>query len=102
MYDAYGGHAADPYGQAYGQMMPAYAGVTEEVRTIFITGFPLDVKERELNNLLRFLPGYEVRVLKGRCVMYDRSLQHSGKYLKLCMIRAPNTWKQYMSNNYSC
>jgi hypothetical protein len=30
------------------------------VRTIFITGFPTDVKERELNNLLRFLPGYEV------------------------------------------
>jgi hypothetical protein len=23
-------------------------------------GFPPDVKERELNNLLRFLPGYEV------------------------------------------
>lgn len=33
-----------------------------EVRTIFISGFPDDVKERELNNLLRFLPGYEVRV----------------------------------------
>jgi hypothetical protein len=31
----------------------------DEVRTIYITGFPADVKERELNNLLRFLPGYE-------------------------------------------
>ncbi|KAK9811958.1 hypothetical protein WJX73_003005 [Symbiochloris irregularis] len=31
----------------------------DEVRTVFITGFPQDVKERELNNLLRFLPGYE-------------------------------------------
>ncbi|KAH8501924.1 hypothetical protein H0E87_016624 [Populus deltoides] len=31
----------------------------EEVRTIFITGFPDDVKERELQNLLRWLPGYE-------------------------------------------
>jgi len=31
-----------------------------EVRTVFITGFPDDVKERELNNMLRFLPGYEV------------------------------------------
>eukprot|EP01025_Chloroclados_australasicus_P047704 TRINITY_DN5378_c1_g2_i1.p2 TRINITY_DN5378_c1_g2~~TRINITY_DN5378_c1_g2_i1.p2 ORF type:complete len:329 (-),score=4.92 TRINITY_DN5378_c1_g2_i1:2416-3402(-) len=30
----------------------------EEIRTVFITGFPLDVQERELNNLLRFLPGY--------------------------------------------
>ena len=27
---------------------------------MFITGFPDDVKERELNNMLRFLPGYEV------------------------------------------
>jgi hypothetical protein len=29
------------------------------VRTIFLTGFPDDLKEREVNNLLRFLPGYE-------------------------------------------
>jgi hypothetical protein len=28
---------------------------------VFVTGFPADVKERELNNMLRFLPGYEVR-----------------------------------------
>eukprot|EP01026_Neomeris_dumetosa_P040196 TRINITY_DN3318_c0_g2_i1.p1 TRINITY_DN3318_c0_g2~~TRINITY_DN3318_c0_g2_i1.p1 ORF type:complete len:329 (-),score=39.37 TRINITY_DN3318_c0_g2_i1:1746-2732(-) len=40
---------------------PAYsAGSTgDEIRTIFITGFPPDVKERELNNLLRFLHGYK-------------------------------------------
>ncbi|PKI40249.1 hypothetical protein CRG98_039367 [Punica granatum] len=30
-----------------------------QVRTIFITGLPEDVKERELQNLLRWLPGYE-------------------------------------------
>lgn len=30
-------------------------------RTLFVTGFPADMRERELNNLLRFLPGYEVR-----------------------------------------
>lgn len=24
-----------------------------------MTGFPPDVKERELNNMLRFMPGYE-------------------------------------------
>jgi hypothetical protein len=60
VYEAYGVHAVDPYGQAYA--VPAYpTGAGEESRTIFITGFPLDVKERELNNLLRFLPGYEVR-----------------------------------------
>ncbi|KMZ72444.1 putative RNA-binding protein with multiple splicing [Zostera marina] len=31
----------------------------DEVRTIFIAGLPDDVKERELQNLLRWLPGYE-------------------------------------------
>ncbi|KXZ42804.1 hypothetical protein GPECTOR_117g369 [Gonium pectorale] len=67
----------DPYGHpppAYGSYNPppyyppSYAapapggyggGGVDEVRTIFVTGFPPDVKERELNNLLRFLPGYE-------------------------------------------
>lgn len=34
-------------------------GVGEEVRTIFISGLPEDVKERELANLMRWLPGYE-------------------------------------------
>ncbi|KAJ4959373.1 hypothetical protein NE237_026484 [Protea cynaroides] len=33
--------------------------ITDEVRTIFISGLPEDVKERELQNLLRWLPGYE-------------------------------------------
>ncbi|KAM7476158.1 hypothetical protein LguiB_023401 [Lonicera macranthoides] len=32
---------------------------TDEVRTVFISGLPEDVKERELQNLLRWLPGYE-------------------------------------------
>ncbi|XP_049932970.1 uncharacterized protein LOC116251131 isoform X2 [Nymphaea colorata] len=31
----------------------------DEVRTIFISGLPTDVKEREIQNLLRWLPGYE-------------------------------------------
>ncbi|KAI8464985.1 MAG: hypothetical protein J3K34DRAFT_388206 [Monoraphidium minutum] len=31
----------------------------DEVRTIFISGFPPDVRDRELHNLLRYLPGYE-------------------------------------------
>lgn len=35
------------------------ASTGEELRTIFITGFPMDVKERELNNMLRFMPGYQ-------------------------------------------
>jgi hypothetical protein len=33
----------------------------DELRTIFVTGFPQDVRERELMNLCRFMPGYEVR-----------------------------------------
>ncbi|KAE8664538.1 hypothetical protein F3Y22_tig00112759pilonHSYRG00020 [Hibiscus syriacus] len=31
----------------------------DEVRTIFITGLPEDVKERELQNLMRWFPGFE-------------------------------------------
>ncbi|PRW58713.1 cell wall integrity scw1 [Chlorella sorokiniana] len=38
----------------------------DEVRTVFITGFPDDVKERELNNMLRFLPGYEASQMHFR------------------------------------
>lgn len=66
-YDAFGqvvpqdpAYAAAGYGATYGAAYGAYPMPMggEEVRTIFITGFPEDVKERELNNLLRFLPGY--------------------------------------------
>ena len=32
---------------------------------MFVTGFPQDVQERELNNLLRFIPGYEVGVWRA-------------------------------------
>lgn len=38
---------------------PAARPPSDEVRTIFISGLPEDVKERELQNLLRWLPGYE-------------------------------------------
>ncbi|GFR49169.1 hypothetical protein Agub_g11191 [Astrephomene gubernaculifera] len=61
---SYSSYAPPPYSYPppYSAPPPSYgsgpAG-TEEVRTIFVTGFPGDVKERELNNLLRFLPGYE-------------------------------------------
>ncbi|RRT58030.1 hypothetical protein B296_00046865 [Ensete ventricosum] len=30
-----------------------------KIRTVFITGLPGDVKERELQNLLRWFPGFE-------------------------------------------
>lgn len=62
---AYGMPAA-PYGfpAAAPLAVPPYAAPmggygTDELRTVFITGFPNDIKERELNNLLRFIPGYE-------------------------------------------
>ncbi|EPS67740.1 hypothetical protein M569_07031 [Genlisea aurea] len=38
---------------------PIFRLPSEEVRTIFISGLPEDVKERELHNLLRWLPGFE-------------------------------------------
>jgi hypothetical protein len=31
----------------------------DDVRTIFISGFPADVRDRELHNMLRYVPGYE-------------------------------------------
>ncbi|KAL4430982.1 hypothetical protein ABPG75_006238 [Micractinium tetrahymenae] len=55
---AYGFYAAPP---AAAPPMPA-----DEVRTVFITGFPEDVRERELNNMLRFLPGYEASQMHFR------------------------------------
>uniref|UniRef100_A0A0C9SA94 TSA: Wollemia nobilis Ref_Wollemi_Transcript_4376_1943 transcribed RNA sequence n=1 Tax=Wollemia nobilis TaxID=56998 RepID=A0A0C9SA94_9CONI len=45
--------ADSPYGA------PHHHNPLEEVRTIFVLGFPRDVKERELQNLLRWWPGYE-------------------------------------------
>ena len=41
------------------QQQQQAGGGADDVRTIFISGFPSDVKERELNNLLRFVGGYE-------------------------------------------
>ncbi|KAI5056512.1 hypothetical protein GOP47_0028330 [Adiantum capillus-veneris] len=43
----------------YAQWPPTPMLDNEEVRTIFVLGFPPDVKERELQNLLRWWPGYE-------------------------------------------
>lgn len=41
----------------------AHSPVHDEIRTIFISGFPHNILSRELNNLLRFLPGYEASQL---------------------------------------
>eukprot|EP00798_Chlamydomonas_sp_ICE-L_P018561 gene18561-25070_t len=62
-----GGYGYPPVGPPGGAYMPPggtpagavkYDADGQEIRTIFITGFPDDVKERELNNMCRFLPGY--------------------------------------------
>lgn len=39
---------------------------SDEVRTIFIAGLPEDVKERELQNMLRWLPGYQASQLNHK------------------------------------
>ncbi|CAM8898740.1 unnamed protein product [Rhodiola kirilowii] len=38
----------------------------DEIRTVFITGLPEDVKERELQNLLRWFPGYEASQVNAK------------------------------------
>jgi hypothetical protein len=43
-----------------------YTPNRDEIRTIFVTGFPMDVRERELTNMCRFMQGYEVRRLQFR------------------------------------
>ncbi|KAH7298287.1 hypothetical protein KP509_25G035600 [Ceratopteris richardii] len=43
---------------------PVGAGGEEEVRTLFISGLPNDIKEREIYNLFRTYPGYEACQLK--------------------------------------
>ncbi|XP_039030088.1 RNA-binding protein with multiple splicing 2-like [Hibiscus syriacus] len=50
-------HAHTP--SAAASSLPSHSSNRDEVRTIFIMGLPEDVKERELQNLLRWLPGYE-------------------------------------------
>ena len=58
-----------PAGTAHGYPQYAYYAPQQPIfpstqgpasRTISIFNFPEDVKERELNNLLLFLPGYQV------------------------------------------
>lgn len=102
--------ATDPYQQAayahppptayapapqYASYAPAYAANPDEVRTVFITGFPIDVKERELNNLLRFLPGYEVRWKPGwlqTCFLIARLCLHIQRRLHAGITDALEGW----------
>ncbi|KAG2487118.1 hypothetical protein HYH03_014231 [Edaphochlamys debaryana] len=45
---------------------PAMSPTGEEIRTIFVTGFPANVHERELHNLVCFLPGYEASQMNAK------------------------------------
>ncbi|KAL0906407.1 hypothetical protein M5K25_024899 [Dendrobium thyrsiflorum] len=45
--------------------IPGHSSI-DEVRTIFISGLPGDVKERELLNLLRWLPGFEASQINSK------------------------------------
>lgn len=44
---------------------PTLSPTGEEIRTIFVTGFPQNVHERELHNLVCFLPGYEASQVRA-------------------------------------
>ncbi|QHO38727.1 RNA-binding protein with multiple splicing [Arachis hypogaea] len=60
---------------------PAPPHPTEEVRTIFITGLPEDVKERELLNLMRWLPGFEASQLNFKAKKLARWRGEAGAVL---------------------
>lgn len=84
IYAGYGAYAAVPYGAAAAAVVPGYG--SEDLRTVFITGFPNDVKERELNNLLRFIPGYEASQMNwkngqaGPIAQLQEQQQHTCKH----------------------
>jgi hypothetical protein len=42
----------------------AMAAAEEEVKTLFVSGLPDDIKEREIHNLFRIYDGYETCQLK--------------------------------------
>ena len=83
----YGGstsYPAYPYGPPPGGAYPPPLGgapmsAHDEVRTIFVSGFPADVKDRELNNLMRFLPGYEVGSPRHHCTVSLASNERTKK-----------------------
>jgi len=43
---------------------------TEPIRTLFLSGFPHDIKQREIHNLFRFIDGYEDAILKPNGVAF--------------------------------
>lgn len=58
----YGAAAAPAYVAAPQAPYPTYNSNRDELRTIFVTGFPPDLRDRELTNMCRFMPGYEVPI----------------------------------------
>jgi RNA recognition motif-containing protein len=64
----------------------------EELRTLFISGLPADIKEREVHNLMRFFPGYEGCVLNlnetaGRPVCFASFTDHNSALRALRVVQ---------------
>ncbi len=57
---------------------PTLSPTGEEIRTIFVTGFPPNVHERELHNLVCFLPGYEASQVRAGTVDARQNAQQLG------------------------
>lgn len=54
--------AAPAYVAAPQAQYPPYNSNRDELRTIFVTGFPPDLRDRELTNMCRFMSGFEVLI----------------------------------------
>eukprot|EP00892_Ulva_mutabilis_P003480 jgi/Ulvmu1/1503/UM011_0233.1 len=61
----YGGQAAPAYVAPPQAQYPPYNANRDELRTIFVTGFPPDLRDREMTNMCRFMPGYEAASIKS-------------------------------------
>lgn len=59
---AYTTAAAPAYVAAPQAQYAPYNANRDELRTIFVTGFPPDLRDRELTNMCRFMSGYEVLI----------------------------------------
>ncbi|KAF7729141.1 hypothetical protein EC973_004909 [Apophysomyces ossiformis] len=53
-------------------------GITEDVTTIFVVGFPDNMQEREFQNMFTFSPGFEAASLKWHCKDGDEECPATG------------------------
>lgn len=64
VYEQYAPQGAPPQYQPVPVTYAPPGGYADEIRTIFITGFPNDLRERELINMCRFMPDFDAASLK--------------------------------------